>query len=260
MNDISISKNTKEIFKKNKIKFAALDGDGLAENYHLYFDDLFYMEENCLYTVSAYNKSLPTMGMYSYSASMFYSKTSIGRYSSIGRNVSVMSAQHPLGRFTTSPITIPGEIVGKTWDFDSKARTGGFKQVHYDQQNSDRVGVCIGNDVWIGDDVLFKAGVVVNDGAVVGARAVVTHDVPAYAVVGGVPAHIIKYRFPLSIINSLLELKWWDLPIWKCSSVSGDCSIGDFIDSVNLWVTSHEVQPVKANVVTAKMLLDVADT
>jgi acetyltransferase-like isoleucine patch superfamily enzyme len=68
----------------------------------------------------------------------------------------------------------------------------------------------IGNDVWIGNSVVIKGGVMIGDGAVVGAVAVVTHDVPAYAIVAGVPATIIKYRFDDEKIRRLLETKWWD--------------------------------------------------
>ena len=69
----------------------------------------------------------------------------------------------------------------------------------------------IGNDVWIGDQCFIKAGVKVGDGAVIGAHAVVTHDVPPYAIVGGVPARVIRYRFDEETINSLLNSEWWNL-------------------------------------------------
>jgi acetyltransferase-like isoleucine patch superfamily enzyme len=69
----------------------------------------------------------------------------------------------------------------------------------------------IGNDVWIGDGVFIKNGIKIGDGAVLGARAVITKDVPPYAIVEGCPAKIIKYRFSEEIINELLKLKWWEL-------------------------------------------------
>ena len=68
----------------------------------------------------------------------------------------------------------------------------------------------IGSDVWIGLDVTIIGGVTIGDGAVVLTNAVVTKDVPPYAVVGGVPAKIITYRYDEETIAFLLKSKWWD--------------------------------------------------
>jgi acetyltransferase-like isoleucine patch superfamily enzyme len=70
--------------------------------------------------------------------------------------------------------------------------------------------VIIGNDVWMGLGANIMSGVTVGDGAVVGARAVVTHDVPAYAIVAGNPARLIRMRFPDAVIKELLRVRWWD--------------------------------------------------
>ncbi len=70
----------------------------------------------------------------------------------------------------------------------------------------------IGNDVWIGYQAVILSGVTIGDGAIVGSRAVVTKDVPAYTIVGGVPAKSIRRRFPDKIIEMLLQLQWWDWP------------------------------------------------
>ena len=70
----------------------------------------------------------------------------------------------------------------------------------------------IGNDVWIGAWVKIKGGVRIGDGAIIAMGAIVTKDVPPYAVVGGVPAKIIRYRFSDDIILKLLEKKWWNKP------------------------------------------------
>ena len=70
----------------------------------------------------------------------------------------------------------------------------------------------IGNDVWIAENVTIIGDVSIGDGAIIAFGSVVTHDVPPYAIVGGVPAKIIKYRFSQEIINKLLELQWWNLP------------------------------------------------
>lgn len=70
--------------------------------------------------------------------------------------------------------------------------------------------VIIGNDCWIGQAASLIAGVTIGDGAVVLAHAVVTKDVPPYAIVGGVPAKIIGYRYDREMIGQLCEVKWWN--------------------------------------------------
>src|SRR5699024_1473398 len=67
----------------------------------------------------------------------------------------------------------------------------------------------IGNDVWLGSHVAVLRGVTIGDGAIVASGAVVTKDVPAYAIVGGVPASLIRYRFDEQTIERLQELRWW---------------------------------------------------
>ena len=89
--------------------------------------------------------------------------------------------------------------------------------------------IVIGNDVWIGYKAIILAGVKIGDGAIIGTRALVTKDVPAYSIVGGVPAKIIRKRFSEDIINELEILKWWDWPKQKIaqniiSIQSGDIS------------------------------------
>lgn len=70
--------------------------------------------------------------------------------------------------------------------------------------------VKIGNDVWIGARAIILPAVTVGDGAIIGAGAVITHDVPSYAVVGGVPAKILRFRFDKDQIEKLLRIAWWN--------------------------------------------------
>lgn len=70
--------------------------------------------------------------------------------------------------------------------------------------------VIIGNDVWIGSEATIISGVRVGDGAVIGARAVVTGDVPPYAIAAGNPARIVKMRFEEKTIDRLLQIRWWE--------------------------------------------------
>ena len=97
----------------------------------------------------------------------------------------------------------------------------------------DGYNAIIGNDVWIGSNVIIKGGIKIGDGAIIAMGAVVTKDVPPYAVVGGVPAQVIKYRFKEEEIQALLSIQWWnksDEWLEKHSNLFRD--IKDFIEGV----------------------------
>lgn len=85
--------------------------------------------------------------------------------------------------------------------------------------------IVVGNDVWIGYEAVVMAGVQIGDGAVIAARSVVTGNVPPYAIVGGVPARIIRMRFDERTIERLLETAWWTWPVEKIR-----CSIPQITD------------------------------
>lgn len=87
----------------------------------------------------------------------------------------------------------------------------------------------IGNDVWIAAGAHVMRGVTVGDGAVVAANAVVTKDVPPYAIVAGVPAKIIKYRFSETVINRLIRISWWNLP-QQILDECRDCFTGELTE------------------------------
>ena len=120
---------------------------------------------------------------------------SIGSFSSISAGVKIGMINHPLNYISTSPV------------FYAKRR-GWVQKPVYSEGNKGMVE--IGNDVLISANAVILEGVKIADGAVVAAGAVVNKDVPAYAIVGGVPARILKYRFDEKLINRLLTSKWWE--------------------------------------------------
>jgi len=68
----------------------------------------------------------------------------------------------------------------------------------------------IGHDCWIGRDACILDGIKVGNGAIIAARALVTSDVPPYAIVAGVPARVLRYRFDEKLIDRLECSRWWD--------------------------------------------------
>ena len=128
----------------------------------------------------------------------------IGKYTTLGPDIKVITGQHPTSK-----------IVSTHPAFYSARGQMGFTYVDKTVFNETRFAknqykVVIGNDVWIGSYTRIMEGVTIGDGAVVAAGAIVTKDVPPYAIVGGVPARIIKYRFNEETIQKLLKLKWWE--------------------------------------------------
>ncbi len=134
------------------------------------------------------------IGEHSYCAAAFVSPAAqIGKYCSIASGAIIGVDNHPTNWATTSP---------RIKNIEKNIR---FKKVE------------IGNDVWIGTNAIVinskKDHIKIGDGAIIAAGAVVTKDIPPYAIAAGIPAKIIRYRFNNEVISKLLKSKWWDIPI-----------------------------------------------
>lgn len=140
------------------------------------------------------------LGDYSYverQAEVIYAK--IGKFCCIAANARINALEHPLERVSQHKMTYRANeyFLGAKLDSEFRARRQG-KLVE------------TGNDVWIGHGAIIKPGVKIGHGAVVAAGAIVTRDVPAYAVVAGVPARFLRWRFEPKISTRIIALAWWD--------------------------------------------------
>ncbi len=124
----------------------------------------------------------------------------IGKFVAIAQGAQFImnGANHPMGGFSTFPFGTLGFVPGEP---------------HGIEGDPPRGDTAIGNDVWIGREAVIMPGVNVGDGAIIGAHAVVSRQVPPYAVVVGNPARVVRHRFDDETISALLAIRWWDWPV-----------------------------------------------
>ena len=143
--------------------------------------------------------------------SCYIARATVGAYCSIGARTAINPFNHPADWLSIHEFQYHPDSFG--WvpeynDFERIARTPDmFKPV------------TIGNDVWMGHNVNVMPGVSVGDGAILAAGAIVTRDVPRYAIAAGVPATVRRLRFPEKMIERLSRVKWWELELSELSGL-----------------------------------------
>jgi acetyltransferase-like isoleucine patch superfamily enzyme len=149
-----------------------------------------------------------------------YSNLTIGKFCSIGTNVSIyLGGEHRTDYISTYPFGyLHKNIFNLNRQYDEKFTKG---------------NVVIGNDVWIADNVTIMSGITIGDGAVIANNSHVIKNVEPYTIVGGNPARYIKHRFSQEQIDKLLKIQWWNWDDQKINSqveLLHDTNIDNFIN------------------------------
>jgi len=205
-----------KLLKQFKKKRAIIGFNTLVRNSDLGFD--VFIGENCQITSSKVGDNTY------FNANTKVSYANIGKFCSIGSNVNIGIGSHPINMVSTHPCFY--------------ANNKGFRtfadKMYYQEENGT---IQIGNDVWIGSDATILNNVTIGNGAVIAMGSIVTKDVPDYAIVGGVPAKIIKYRFIQKDIDFLNEVKWWD---FSNNELEGNFHSFHSIESLKKYLSRNE--------------------
>jgi acetyltransferase-like isoleucine patch superfamily enzyme len=178
-----------------------------------------------------------SLGAFTYARSNLLQSFVAGRYCSIAPNCEILGIDHPLGNISTHIFTFREHFAERMKGrFGAAAEPAPFEP--------DRGPVRLGHDVWIGQNVLMQRGITIGDGAVVAAGSVVTKDVPPFAIVGGTPARIIRYRFGDALIERIQRVAWWQ---YHASSFAGldVASPGRFLDGVEEGASAGRILPYR---------------
>lgn len=165
------------------------------------------------------------LGLYSLlnNYSVIYSDTQVGRYCSIGRFCEIGAAAHPMHFLSTSNVQYSNTLMRGHEETNFKRKI----KFEYDRHT------VVGHDVWVGAKSVIKSGVTIGHGSVIAALSFVNKDVPPYAIVGGIPAKIIRFRFSEKIISELLELEWWEFTPKEMAGINFD-EIEDAISQIKI--------------------------
>jgi virginiamycin A acetyltransferase len=176
-------------------------GEDVSKN-HVFLKNIITNPNIIVGDYTFYHDFADPHGFEKYNAAYFPSsmpeKLIIGKYCSIASGAQFISsvANHHMDGFSTYPFAV-------LW---------GAEATGYEYYYPKKGDVIIGNDVWIGTEATILPGVTIGDGAIIGAKSIVTKNVAPYSIVAGNPATQIRLRFCQEIINTLLEIQWWNWP------------------------------------------------
>ena len=144
--------------------------------------------------------------------SCFIARAAIGAFCAVGARTAINPFNHPTGWLSIHEF----QYHAKSYDWVPEWNE--FRRLERTPDMFERT--TIGNDVWMGHNVNVMGGVTVGDGAIIAASAVVTKDVPPYAIVAGIPATVRRYRFDERTIERLLAVKWWEFDLLELSGLN----------------------------------------
>lgn len=175
----------------------------------------------------------------------------IGRYCAIAPEVTIGANEHPVDWLTCSRVTYYPVVHG--WDNFCRPDRSAFIRANAKPFPQSFRLTTVGDDVWIGQGAFIRAGVTLGTGCIVAARAVVTADVPPYAIVAGIPARIRRYRFPEPTIERLLALQWWRYSLYDCFEVPFH-RIDEALDRIEAMAAAGTLVPYQPARITAEDL------
>lgn len=140
-------------------------------------------------------------------------RTTVGSFFHCGNGVSINPFNHPTDWLSVHDFQFRDDSFG--WVDECQ----NLEREHHERPEEMFSRVTIGNDTWIGHGAMILGDVTVGDGAIIAAGAIVTKDVPPYAIMVGMPAKVMRYRFPEHIVERLLAVKWWNLPLSELSGL-----------------------------------------
>ncbi len=188
------------------------------------------------------------LGAYSYingygSVSLY--ATEVGRYCSIAESAVIGAPEHPTDWLSTHPFafTRPAHMPKfyESPDFQRLAPEADSEGPVFRLPDKTRIG----HDVWIGAGAQIRRGVCIGDGAIVAAHAMVTHDVPPYAVVIGQPARLLRLRFTEPIVARLIKLEWWRYDLAPHKHALDFSRIEAALDELEALLASGRLQPLR---------------